>query len=130
MVASISALGRTSEEAGSVKKIKAVAALSLGACLALTAGGCSQASDTRSDKPGVVRLDAPAGKCWSGAFGSSTKDGCGSKEFRIEGEEIIFANAQKQDPGTWKLTLVLRVGGEEKDRKSTTAESGVVQISE
>jgi hypothetical protein len=82
------------------------------------------------EQDGVVRVQAPEGRCWSGAIGSSTKDGCGNAEFPIEGEAIIVANAQKQTEGDWPLVLILEVAGEEVDRAETTAEFGIAQVSE
>jgi hypothetical protein len=86
--------------------------------------------DTFDEQTGIVRVDAPAGKCWSGAIGDSTKDGCGDASFTITGEAIISANAQKQTGGTWELTLTLEIDGEQIDRSETTAEYGVAQVVE
>ena len=93
----------------------------------LLAAGCS---DALSDKPGTVRVQAPAGKCWSGAIGDSTKEGCGSTTFEIKGETIIVGNAQKQSPGRWRLKMTLTVDGDMKDTSSTTAQYGIAQVSE
>ena len=97
-------------------------------CAALVAN--SDEGKALTDEAGVIAVQAPAGKCWSGAIGNSTKEGCGPKEFTIEGESIIVGNAQKQTEGRWKLTLTLTVGGEEKDRSQTDAEFGIAQVSE
>jgi hypothetical protein len=95
---------------------------------ALLAAGC--ATDKLSDQPGVVRVQAPAGKCWSGAIGDSTKDGCGSKNFTIKGESIIVAVVQKTTAGRWALRLQLIVDGTVKDNAQTSATYGVAQVSE
>lgn len=87
-------------------------------------------SDTLKDQPGTIRVQAPKGKCWSGAIGDSTKDGCGSRTFKITGETIIVGNAQKQTPGHWRLRMTLVVDGKVKDRSATTAEFGVAQVAE
>jgi hypothetical protein len=104
------------------------------ACLALAvvSAGCAESDSLEAieEQPGVVKVVAPSGKCWSGAIGDSTKDGCGSKSFDITNEAIIVANAQKQDPGKWKLRLVLEVDGAVVDEASTTATFGIAQVSE
>jgi hypothetical protein len=89
--------------------------------------GCA---DTLTDKPGTVKVEAPAGKCWSGAIGNSTKDGCGTKSYEIKGETIIVANAQKKTPGKWRLRLTLVMDGKTKDTSQTTARFGVTEVSE
>jgi hypothetical protein len=94
--------------------------------LVLVAPGC--ATDTLSKQPGVVR--APAGKCWSGAIGDSTKEGCGAKSFTIKGENIIVAVVQKKTAGRWALRLQLIVDGKLKDNSQTSATYGVAQVSE
>jgi len=95
---------------------------------ALTVAGC--ATDTLSKQPGVVRVQAPAGKCWSGPVGDSTKEGCGSKSFTIKGENIIVAVVQKQTSGRWPLRLALVIDGKVKDSARTSATYGVAQVSE
>jgi hypothetical protein len=92
----------------------------------LGASSCS----TLDTQPGTVYVDAPSGKCWSGAIGDSTKDGCGSKSYEIKGESIIVANAQKQTSGHWTLTLRLEMDGKTVDTSSTTAEYGIAQVEE
>jgi hypothetical protein len=96
--------------------------------VALALAGC--ASDTLSEEPGTVQVQAPAGKCWSGAIGNSTKEGCGSKSYEITGESIIVANAQKMTPGRWRLVLRLVMDGKVTDAAATTASYGVAQVSE
>lgn len=83
-----------------------------------------------TDETGTVRVQAPAGKCWSGSIGDSTKEGCGTRSIRVEGESIIVAVVQKQTPGRWKLTVRVRVGDELKDVSSTSAEYGIATASE
>jgi hypothetical protein len=107
--------------------IIAIILLAVG-CSVLVAGGIEESS--LDDDAGVIRVQAPAGMCWSGAIGDSSKEGCGNKSFPIEGEAIIVGNAQKQTEGKWKLTLILEVNGEEKDRSSTTAQFGVATVNE
>lgn len=98
--------------------------------IAACAGAVLSGDDTVSAKPGVVKVNAPEGKCWTGAIVDATREGCGSKEFPIEDEEIIVANAQKETPGRWELELVLEVDGEEVDRESTNARFGIAAVSE
>jgi hypothetical protein len=100
--------------------------------ISLAVGGCAETEEleTLEEQTGVVTVIAPPGRCWSGAIGDSTKEGCGRKEFVIEGEAIIAANAQKTDPGRWQLTITLEVDGEEKDRATTDAQFGLAQVSE
>lgn len=88
------------------------------------------ACSTLDEQPGTVHVKAPPGKCWSGAIGNSTKQGCGSRSFRIEGESIIVGNAQKDDDGRWVLTLELEIDGEIVDRASTDASYGIAMVSE
>jgi hypothetical protein len=90
------------------------------------ASSCS----TLDDQPGTIKVEAPESKCWSGAIGDSTKDGCGSKSFDIEGESIIVGNAQKQSPSGWTLTLTLEIDGEVVDTSTTSAEFGIAQVAE
>jgi hypothetical protein len=87
------------------------------------------AVDVLSDEPGTVTVDAPVRRCWSGAFGDRTVEGCGPRTVEID-EDIIVANAQKQTPGRWRLSLTLTVGGEVKDESETTAEFGIAQVAE
>ncbi len=83
------------------------------------------------------------------AIGNATQEGCGNGSFEIEGTSGIFvANAQKSaylgqagfptDPDqlasltestTEPLTLVLVIGGKEIDLQTTTAQYGIVQVS-
>lgn len=105
-----------------LRVILAVAALPL----LMAQDGC----ETLEEQPGTVRVEAPAGKCWSGAIGDSTKDDCGPASFDIEGEAIIVANAQKQDAGKWRLRLVLEIDGKVVDTSETTAEYGIAQVEE
>lgn len=88
-----------------------------------------EATEVLSDEPGTVEVEAPSGRCWSGAFGDRTVDGCGTRTVEIN-ESIIVANAQKQTPGKWTLRLTLTVGGEVKDESETSAEFGIAQVSE
>jgi hypothetical protein len=101
----------------------------------LLIAGCSallaaSADEVLTEDAGVVQVDAPSGMCWSGAIGDSSKDGCGPASFDIEGEYIIVANAHKQTPGDWTLTLTLTVGGDVKDTSETSAEFGLASVSE
>jgi hypothetical protein len=108
-----------------------VAALGLVGVLGLGTG-CAETEATQvlGEQPGLVKVQAPEGKCWSGAFADRTEEGCGSKSIKIEGEAIIVANAQKQDPGKWKLELVLEMDGKVVDKSETTAEFGIATVHE
>lgn len=85
--------------------------------------------DTESET-GIVRVIAPGDKCWAGAIGDSSKQGCGIKSFTIEGESVIVANAQKETPGRWSLELILEIDEVEVDRAETMAEFGFVTVEE
>jgi hypothetical protein len=108
------------------------ASVALAIGVALSGAACAETDELEKgeEQPGVVRVSAPAGMCWSGAIGDSTKEGCGSQDIDIEGEAIIVANAQKQTPGRWELTLVLEVDGEQVDESTTDAEFGIAQVAE
>lgn len=124
------------------------AAVSLGAC-----GGVATKDNptgiNSAAKTATLQVEAPAKLCWSGSIGNATREGCGNASFEIEGTSGIFvANAQKSpylgqagfpsDPAqlakltqatTEPLTLVLIIGGKEINRQTTTAQYGVVQVS-
>ncbi len=104
------------------------AVAAVGAVLLLT--GASSCTGVPSKHDGVIHVTAPPGKCWSGAMGDSTKEGCGSKDVLIQNEEIIVANAQKMTDGGWTLTLTLEVDGKTVDTASTRAEFGIAEVSE
>lgn len=90
----------------------------------------SDEGEVLNDQPGVVKVIAPDGRCWTGAIVDRSEEGCGPKDFPIQDEAIIVANAQKETPGRWTLELVLEVDGEEVDRNQTTARFGVATVSE
>jgi hypothetical protein len=94
--------------------------------VAVVLAGCA---DTLTKKPGTVEIQAPAGKCWSGQIGDSTKDGCGSESYEID-ETIIVAVVQKRTPGRWKMRVVLVIDGKTKDEAQSTAQQGIAQVSE
>lgn len=96
----------------------------------LMAGCDTEALEALEEQTGVVRVDAPAGKCWSGSIGDSTKDGCGSKSFTVEGESIVGAVVQKETPGRWVLSATLTIQGEEVDSAETSAKFGVLEVFE
>jgi hypothetical protein len=96
---------------------------------AVAVGSDEGTQDVLSDEPGTVLVEAPARRCWSGAFGDRTVEGCGSRTVGID-EDIIAANAQKRTPGRWTLRLTLTVGGEVKDESETSAQFGIAQVSE
>lgn len=106
--------------------ILAIIVLTVG-CSALVSSSVNNTA--LSNQAGVIRVDAPFGKCWVGAIGDSSKDGCGSSSFDVS-ETIIVGNAQKMTPGDWKLELILEIDGKEIDRSSTTAEYGGATVSE
>ena len=96
------------------------------------AGACAETEklEPLQVKPGVVRVEAPAGKCWLAAIGSDKKEGCGSRTFNVENQAIIVVSAQKETRGRWTLTLVLEVDGEVVDEESTKARFGVAHVRE
>lgn len=132
----------------------ALVALALGAtaaCTAPTDKGGNPIMSGNAAKTATVQVEAEPTLCWSGAIGAGTKQGCGPMTYEIEGMSGIFvANAQKRadlDPtyqakmaaamkkGQYTitdarpLTLVLLVNGKELARESTSADAGVVQVS-
>ena len=100
-------------------------------------------------KTATVQVEAPSNLCWSGSIGNSTKEGCGNASVDIEGlSGIVVANAQKspylgqagmptdfskvsslKEATTEPLTLILMIDGKEVSRDTTTAQYGVVQVS-
>jgi hypothetical protein len=105
-------------------------AVPLVAALVLLPVVMASSCDTLDTQPGTVRVDAPDGKCWSGAIGDSSKDGCGPKSFEIKDEPIVGGNAQKTTEGPWRLTLTLEIDGKVVDTSTTTAEFGIAQVIE
>jgi hypothetical protein len=106
--------------------ILAVVLLTAG-CAALISKGVSDATKKQT---WTVRVKAPYGAHWSGAFGSSTVDGSGSKNVRVRDTLITAANAQKQDSGHWLLRLqLLNKDGKVIDSAGTTAQYGVASVS-
>ena len=77
----------------------------------------------------VVKVQAPTGHHWSGAFGNRTVDGAGSKEVAVQDVLITAADAQKQDGGSWPLRLTLTKGAKVLDSQVTTAQYGLVTVS-
>jgi len=90
-------------------------------------GGRSATTTTTSTA--TVSVIAGSELCWSGAIGDSTKDGCGTATFQIDGIAGIYsANAQKQSDDQGELTLVLTINGAEVDRATTFAAYGIAQV--
>jgi hypothetical protein len=89
--------------------------------------GADSCTGVPSKHHGTVTVEAPEGACWSGAIGDSTKQGCGTESFDVE-EDIIVANAQKETPGRWTLTLTLEVDGDTVD--TSTTEFGIATVEE
>src|SRR5215217_3698411 len=87
--------------------IIAVILLTVG-CAALLSQSVNEATKKQT---WTVRVSAPAGRCWSGAMGNRTVDGCGSKVVRIRDIAITSANAQKEGAGHWTLRLTLLKNG-------------------
>jgi hypothetical protein len=89
----------------------------------------SSAVNKATTKQGwTVRVTAPAGKHWSGAFGNHTVDGVGSKTVSFRDTSITAADAQKQTGGNWSLRLTLVKNGKVLDTESTKAQYGVVTV--
>jgi hypothetical protein len=85
-------------------------------------------SDATQKTTWTVQVKAPAGYSWSGAFGSRTVDGTGSKTITVRDMAITSADAQKQDGGNWPLRLILSKDGKVLDNQVTTAEYGLVDV--
>jgi hypothetical protein len=104
--------------------VLAVILLSVGCAVLLT----NAAKDLTREQTWKVLVTAPAGKCWSGAFGERTVDGCGSRTVTLRGV-VASANAQKTGGGHWRLALSLRGSdGKLADRQVTSAAYGVVSV--
>jgi hypothetical protein len=96
------------------------------AAIASVGGAYKTATATHYE---TIHVIAPPGKCWSGAMGDSTKDGCGSQDVSIsQSGPIGGGNAQKLTPGSWQLSLSLDMDGSTVDTASTTAEYGIAQV--
>lgn len=126
-------------------------------CIAALAGLSACSGVPTKDNPSginaadkaTVNVEAQPDLCWSGSIGSATREGCGNGSFEIEGTSGIFvANAQKAPylgqagfptdlsaiesltaSTTEPLTLVLVIKGKEIDRQTTSAQYGVVMVS-
>jgi hypothetical protein len=104
--------------------IIAVLLLTVG-CAALLSSSVKEATKKQT---WTVRVSAPAGRCWSGAMGNRTVDGCGSKVVRIRDIAITSVVAQKESGGKWKLKLTLLKSGRIMDSASTTAAYGIADV--
>jgi hypothetical protein len=95
-------------------------------CSALISSGVKKITDT---KEATVRIEAPAGLCWSGSIGDATQEGCGDASFpvRTAAGNLVSANVQKKSAAAGTLTIVIEIGGVEKARNSTSAAYGLAQ---
>jgi hypothetical protein len=87
-------------------------------------------AETLETQPAKIRIIAPSGKCWSGAIGSATREGCGTRTYTITDEPVVVANTQKTTDGKWPLKIELRIDGGLVDSGVTRAQYGVVQVAE
>ena len=120
-------LASLEREVGEAEVHESKLIIAIGA-LVLLAACDTETLQTFEDKPAVIRVEAGPDVCWSGAIGNSTKEGCGTREFRVQ-EAITVANVQKQGKAG-KLSLVLEIDGEVVDRATTTASYGIAEVSE
>jgi STE24 endopeptidase len=69
-------------------------------------------SDVGRTQSGVVRIDAPRGRCWSATINGETRQGCGPTAIDVEIQGSIQATFEKRDDdGRWDLTNSLEVDG-------------------
>jgi hypothetical protein len=99
----------------------------------LLAAGCAAlvskaADEATKEKAWSVRVTAPAGKCWSGAVGAVSKDGCGSQTVTFSDMAITAVVLQKRSAGSWTLNVSLVSDGTAVDTKEASAEYGVVTV--
>ena len=135
---------------------KTLASTASGAAFATVVGACGGVP-TKDNPTGVgsaaktatLQVETPSILCWSGSIGNSTKEGCGNASVDIEGlSGIVVANAQKspylgqagmptdfskvsslKEATTEPITSILMIDGKEVSRNTTTAQYGVVQVS-
>ena len=78
---------------------------------------------------GEVRVVAQQRVCWSGSIGDSTKQGCGSAVYQVEGDlGFVVAVVQKQDAEMLPLTVEIWIDNEMRDTATTTASYGLVTV--
>ena len=103
--------------------------LAIALLLVLAVGACTtpeEAEEEIRSKEATVLVEAAPDVCWSGAIGGSTREGCGNGRFDVTGVTGLSAVVQNKGAGT--LTVAIVQDGKETDRKSTTAEYGVVSV--
>ena len=103
--------------------------LALVLVLAVGGAGCTtpeKAEDEIRSKEATVLVEAAPDVCWSGAIGGSTREGCGNARFNVTG--VTGLSAVVQNKGAGSLTIAIVQDGKETDRKTTTAEYGVVTV--
>lgn len=89
----------------------------------------NEALETFEETPATIEIETSGPKvCWTATIDMSSKQGCGNKSYEVT-ESITVANAQKKGTAG-KLTMRLVMEGEVVDEKSTSADYGIVQVSE
>ena len=77
---------------------------------------------------GLTGFRVSGSGCWSGAFGnvgsSSSIGGCGSRDISWTCDGVLSGVAQKEDDGSWTLTLQVLVGGTVAESASTSEAYG------
>jgi hypothetical protein len=98
-------------------------------CAALVGTAANEASkEINKEQAWSLQVSAPHDACWSGAVGSVTEDGCGSKTIDFKDMAITAAVMQKQTDGSWTLRASLIRDGKTLDAKQTSAEFGIVTV--
>lgn len=110
--------------------ILAIVLLTAGCAALISSSASSVDKAVNAKQEWRVHVAAPAGMHWSGAIGSSTVEGNGSRYVRIKDSSITSANAQKMDAGRWLLTLkLINKDGKVVDSAGTSAEYGLASVS-
>ncbi len=82
----------------------------------------------RPQVPGVVRIAAPPGQCWTATIEHRTTSGCGPEAIPVRIDPFISVGARKRDPGGWKLAVGLVASGERVRWATTSADRGAVAM--
>ena len=114
-----------------MKNVAKIAAIVLAVLVALSLifGFFANSLSPFSPVLGEVRVVAQQRVCWSGSIGDSTKQGCGSAVYQVEGDlGFIVAVVQKQDAEMLPLTVEIWIDNEMRDTATTTASYGLVTV--
>lgn len=105
------------------------------AILAAAVGeGAQELGKSLNEKhPVTARVETAPTTCWTGTFAGASREGCGNSEFSAQESFITTAYFSKKSDfmkpdDTGPLTLVLLVDGMERERRTTTADGGSVNV--